>query len=92
MSDGEKKVEVVVRDREALEKTIELYNRSFKMFLKELDDLIDYYEFVWKGLLLVDTFIRKGKWELAWKKLKLIEEELKEKEKEIDWSDEPSVL
>ena len=92
MSDGEKKVEVVVRDREALEKVVELYNRSFKMMQKELEDLMDYYVFIWKGLLLVDTFIRKGKWELAWKKLKLIEEELKEKEKEIDWSDEPSVL
>jgi len=92
MSDGEKKVEVVVRDREALEKTIELYNRSFKMFLKELDALVDYYEFVWKGLLLVGIYAKRGEWEKAWRKLRMIEDELKEKEREIDWSNEPSML
>jgi len=92
LSNGNVEAKQVPRDGEVYERLITCYNRSFKMFLKELDDLVDYYEFVWKGLLLVGIYAKRGEWEKAWRKLRMIEDELKEKEREIDWSNEPSML
>jgi len=92
MSDGKLEAKVVHRDAEVLEKRIVLYNRMFKMMFKELEDVLDYYEFVARKLSMIGVLIKAGKWELAEEKLKLIEEELKDKEKEIDWSDEPIML
>jgi len=92
MSEQKKVVKQIPRNGEVYFRLITCYDRAFKMLFKELDDIFDYYEFVWKKLIMVRMLAKAGKWELAVKKLELIEEELKDKEKEIDWSNEPSML